>query len=200
MRTLYVIGDSFSTPFNYGGKFREDYNKWKGYVPKYWGELVSEQMGLNLVTFGSVGDNEDMIDKVIDLMDQIKPDDIICIGWTSTLRFRLTKDNEWWCVFPGILPDTELISRKTLEELVVNRENTLYKDALYNRIKLINKAFSNNLIIHWSWLYENEFKFDTIYSETNGYVNDHHWSEKGNAEFASWLIGKIKENENVILI
>jgi hypothetical protein len=152
------------------------------------------------VTYGGVGDNEDMVDKVVDLIDQITPEDIICIGWTTTLRFRLVKGNKWFCVFPNMIPDTDLLSEKTVEELIINRGHELYKDALVKRIKLINKALPDNLIVHWSWDCDNEFMFETISAETKREIHDHHWSENGNEDFATWLIGKIEENKSVILV
>jgi hypothetical protein len=200
MRRLYVLGDSFSTPFDHMGDFRENYVKWKGYTPKFWGVILAEELNLDLTTYGSIGDNEDILDKIIDIIDTLKPDDILCIGWTSLLRFRLVKNDKWWCVFPNMIPDTKIISTQTVGEIVVNREHKLYKEALYNRIKLINKALPDNLIINWSWEDRHQFPFQTIHDETTGEINDHHWSEKGNQQFAKWLVDKINVNENVTLI
>lgn len=209
MRTLYVIGDSFSTAFDFGGKFREDYIKFKGYVPKYWGQMVAEELDLNLVTYGSVGDNEQILDKLIDILDSIKENDILCIGWTSILRFRWAFQDKWLCMFPTTSTDfhSSFITKPAHEEMIVNRENVLYKESLLKRIKLIEMALPNNLIISWSWENNLSIKaniegvvYETISDDTDGLINDHHWSENGNKEFADWLIDKINKNKNTTSI
>lgn len=209
MRTLYVIGDSFSTAFDFGGKFREDYIKFKGYIPKYWGQVVAEKLNLNLVTYGSVGDNEQILDKLIDILESIKENDIICIGWTSIFRYRWAVGDEWRCMFPIISSDFNysVITKTTHEEIIINRENVLYKESLLKRIKLIETALPNNLIISWSW--KNNLskianiegvELETISEDSDSLINDHHWSENGNKEFADWLINKINENKNTTAI
>ena len=54
-------------------------------------------------------------------------------------------------------------------------------------------------IIHWSWANEvnNVLKIEkyieNIRTETNGAVDDLHYSENGNIEVANFLLDKIKE-------
>ena len=68
-------------------------------------------------------------------------------------------------------------------------------------------ALPNNLIISWSWENDLSIKanvegvvYETISDDTDGLINDHHWSENGNKEFADWLIDKINKNKNTTSI
>ena len=47
MNKLWVFGDSFSAPFSKimdttGFGYRSKYNKWKGYISKSYGDIISD--------------------------------------------------------------------------------------------------------------------------------------------------------------
>ena len=49
MKTLWVFGDSFSNPFVIEGSdtWKTKYIEYKGYVPKIFGDIVSEKFRYN---------------------------------------------------------------------------------------------------------------------------------------------------------
>ena len=62
---------------------------------------------------------------------------------------------------------------------------------------MINKALITSKVCHWTW-YKNE-QFQTITEETNGEVIDFHYSEKGHADLAEWVLQELKKGKNKIL-
>lgn len=198
MKNLWSFGDSFT----YGVGWSDDYKKWKGYDPKPHTQIVTETLNLNSCNFAYPGYSNDMIfDIFCENIKNIKSDDIVEFGWAPTERFRLgSKDGKWFRVLPGftkldLRSDGDLgeITQNTMNEILVNRSNPIYKKELLNRINLINHILPNNKVIHWSWAYPNKQmeKYETVYDETNGLLNDLHWSERGQFEFSNWLIHKI---------
>ena len=83
MNKLWVFGDSFSEPFSKimdttGFGYRSKYNKWKGYISKSYGDIISEK--LNLLHFNKAGggnDNYTIFDTIIDSIDSISENDIV---------------------------------------------------------------------------------------------------------------------------
>jgi hypothetical protein len=87
----------------------------------------------------------------------------------------------------------------TPEFLLAQGKN--YGIDLNNYIKIINKAFINNKIIHWSWLnYENKtplsinyIDMETIKQDTNGLIDDFHYSEKSHIILSKNFINLINK-------
>ena len=198
MPTLWTFGDSFTAKYNSEYEWAEQYIKWKGYIPKVYGEIVSDRLGLNLINLGKPGsDNNQIIETIIDNIDSIKKDDVIIIGWSNTCRFRLTtKDNNWEYFYDYTKPnlkDMENISQQTISEILINRHSKNYELELEKWIKLLNKTFINNKIVNWSYFSDKigayYFRhFHTIKDETNGVLKDNHFSERGHLELSKTLI------------
>jgi hypothetical protein len=158
MDKLWIFGDSYSVPFykteTIKNGWKPLYNKWKGYAPKCFGELISKELNFSHTNLSVSGlDNYSIFDNIISTLNKIKENDIIIIGWSHVDRFRLADSNN---VFKSILskrPDigysNELdnISKKTIEEISVNRLNSAYIHELNNYIKLLNFTFNKNIII-----------------------------------------------------
>ena len=85
--TLWVFGDSYSSKSTpdygpehslYKNDFRVKYGNFKGYYPKHFPELVSEELGLKLVNVAQPSTSNDQIfHSFIDNMNKIKPNDIL---------------------------------------------------------------------------------------------------------------------------
>lgn len=205
---LWIFGDSFSEPLRYipGANYldwKKNYVNFKGYEPKVFSEIVAEKLNLELINTnlkGEASDNSTILSRIIENIDKIEDDDVISIGWSTVTRFRLVnfKYNVWDIINPGHdIAEGSLISQKTIEEIGVNRTHDFYFNELCDWVKLLNKLFKNNKVIQWTWTQRNILKFDRIVDETNGLLNDNHWSERGHQEFAEWFINCYNNNNTV---
>lgn len=207
MDKLWVFGDSYSEPFSktYNTPWKIDYINWKGYIPKCYGEMVSDKLKLNHINLATAGaDNYTILDSVVSVLNAINPTDIIIIGWSQTNRFRVvTKTNNFKTIIPNSL-DSVIKSKKielsesTLVEMSINRDTLLYIYELNNYIKLINFCFQNHKVIHWSPFRQDEQGLltthpslkglEVVLRETNGIVNDSHFSENAHIELSEKFI------------
>lgn len=210
-RRIWTFGDSFTESFSdNNADWVSKYTDWKGYVPKVYGEVIAEEMGLELVNMGKGGsDNYSILQSICDSVRAIDKDDIILIGWSTTTRFRLvSKYGFWKPIIPNFdknLRNLENISKDTIDEVLVNRTHNLYIDEVRSWIKLLDYTFSNNTLIHWSPLEygaaKNHFKhLETIRTETNGVIDDGHYSESGHKELGKILMDMIYNNKKRNLI
>lgn len=211
MKKLWIFGDSFSATNkrNQIENWRKLYIKWKGYTPKVWCEFLNDSLQLKLHNLSiSATDNYTIFDTIIDSLDSISEDDIVIIGWTSTLRFRIIdKSNKFNTIRPsdsGIHSTLEhtyeydMISMNTINEILVNRDNELYQYELNRFIKIIGKSISCKNIIHWSPFQKTHPIIDIhriellndlelIKDETMGHINDTHYSENGHKKLAKYF-------------
>ena len=214
MNKLWVFGDSFSEPFSKimdttGFGYRSKYNKWKGYISKSYGDIISEK--LNLLHFNKAGggnDNYTIFDTIIDSLDSISENDIVIVGWTSTLRFRLIdRLNNFNTIRPSDLDtfstlnhtyEYDNISITTINEMLINRDNELYQYELNRFIKIINKSINAKKIIHWSPFQSTHpilnihrisslDSLELIKDETMSEINDGHYSENGHNNLANYF-------------
>jgi hypothetical protein len=205
---LWIFGDSFS---NFFKLTRPDYIDFKNKYVKCYGELISEELNLNLQLRASGGySNESIFFSIINNLENIKIDDVIIINWTENYRFRLLNNDNNFMDFNinGINNYEENnisnISKKTVEEILIHRTEKNYGMDLNNYIKTINKAFINNKIIHWSWVnYKNKMPLsidyvdmETITQDTNGLIYDFHYSEKSHIILSKNFINLINGNTN----
>jgi hypothetical protein len=215
MNTLWTFGDSFTESFIKKSKYNDwklDYINWKGYCPKVYGEIISDKLKLHYINLAKSGTNNYTIfDNIISSLEKIQKDDIIIIGWSNTLRFRVaTNINTFSTIKPGCLDDILSknsqakyidLSNNTLKEMCINRDNIIFINELNNYIKLLNFTFNNNKIIHWSPFAQDRQglsttlktlrKYESINDETNGVINDNHFSENAHKILSEELINII---------
>jgi hypothetical protein len=219
MSKLWVFGDSFSATNDRPivESWRLDYAKWKGYTPKVFSDFLSDKLSISARNVGVSGaDNYTIIDTVIDSLSKINSDDIIIIGWSSTIRFRIaSKNNNFLTIRPNILNNNKSTINDTtyltdvctdcLNEVIVNRSNQIYIDEINRYIKLINHMYPNNVIIHWSpfkqetkgmYITPIEPKIEKIFEETNNEISDMHFSEHGHEQMSNYFYGLIKNYDN----
>lgn len=226
MANLWTFGDSFTDyfkpPENNEIDWRQKYTRWKGYVPKVYGEIIAEKLNLNLINKGRGGvDNNQIFEDFCSVLELIKEEDLVIFGWTNQERFRLSTKNDEWGHFCANFRDKdktkeegdshffsmksldkfESIAKNTILQIMVNRMSSLYTLELCNWIKLINFSIKNNKILHWSWdsrmencnvLFINSV--ETIRKETNGLINDAHWAESEHYKVADMFIELLNEN------
>jgi hypothetical protein len=194
MATVWTFGDSMTEKFNDRDIWSKQYIEWKGYVPRVYGEFLSETIGYDLQNLGKSGcDNYTIFETFCKTYSLIENTDIVIIGWTSPNRFRIVNSkNKWQSIVPNFknyTDDFELVSQNTIDEILINRNSSNYIDEINNWIHFINLACSNKKIIHWSTIRgEGEldthhfFEMERIKDETKGLINDLHFSERGHKD------------------
>lgn len=201
MGKIWCFGDSFTDKYIISNN--KQYTNWKGYIPKTYHEVLSDTLNLptNIIAEGGI-DNYTIFSNVcknINLLD----DSIVIIGWTEIHRFRLYDDvyKKFKSVSPYFghrrkkgLPYINGISDSTIEEIFINRDNQEWKDEINDWVLLINKALPNSIVIHWTWSTDDER--ESITKETNGVVEDLHYSEKGHLDLANWILQQIPKGSN----
>ena len=209
MKTIWVFGDSFSVDFenNRIGNF-ELYKDLKGYYPKSWGKLISEELGYEYKNFAQGGwDNYSILQSFCENITEIKPNDIVFVGWAPEPRIRITDENGKWRSFNAMAQiDWGGISSDCILDLLLNRVTGEHKEpnkgveeermAWENMIKFTMK----DMILHiWKWGDKGLFmNFQTIEQETNGLIPDGHWSEDGHINFSKNLIRNLKLSNKLI--
>lgn len=209
MKTLWVIGDSFSADFYAADEgpqsFKNRYSKYKGYTPKFFGNFVSESLGIEykILTPGA-HDNSKMFNVFIKNLDNFQDGDIISFGWTGQPRLRVvnTKTNSWIVVNAHKMMEDILshdFAVQSLVEMSVNRMHPLYIEDLKIWMTAIDRLVPNCKVIHWSWTQKwLSSNFESIQEETKGEIDDFHWSENGHRKFAEWFLdvyhNKIENN------
>lgn len=216
MKSIWIFGDSFSASYKPDGvlnrDWRNNYVDWKGYTPKVYGEILANQLNIKLINKAVGGsDNYTIFQTFCNVSDLINKNDIVIFGWTSTIRFRLVAKNDNWESF---LPNwksnhnyIDSVSERTINEILINRESKKYVDEINSWIKLINVYLKNNKVIHWNYEslpYSTKIngyhlnKFESIYTETNGEIDDGHFSETGQLKLSEFFLDKIL-NPNKLL-
>lgn len=213
MSKLWTFGDSFTESYLPKDDvvvkhWRHQYIEWKGYVPKVYGEVLSEKWGMMLNNYGMGSwDNYSIFESFCEIVDKIEKDDVLIFGWSSPERFRVVSVNGYWKQmapsYDRKLPINHNLSEQTIDEIFVNRTHIKYSEEVNSWIKLINFTLKDNIVIHWTPFNSNIKAhilngFEIIKKETNGIVNDGHFSEGGQLELSKKLdliYNRIKNKE-----
>ncbi len=207
---IWIFGDSFSVPFethiNNKCGWAIDYYNYKKEMPKTFGSVLSNLLKTDVRNLAIPGcDNYTMFHSYIKNIENIKKDDIVIMGWSEVVRFRLaSKLNTWISFVPNF--DNELkkmqnISNQTIIEVCINRLSDVYIDELNDFIKIMKYSLPNNVIYNWSPFLnirnsvanlENIIAPSGINIETNGLVNDYHYGEIAHLNLAMYFYKKIK--------
>ena len=205
MPTLWTFGDSLTESFNPQMDWAEQYIEFKGYHPKVYGDFISEHLGYKLKNLGKCGsDNYSIFETFCKSYSLIKDEDIVIIGWSSSIRFRMVnKNNLWQQIHPNYknhLVQFDSISENTVNEILINRSNIKYVDEFNHKINFINLACNTKKIIHWNSFHQelNAFFFaeniERIKDETFNKINDPHFSENGHRTLSNHLLNIIVNN------
>ncbi len=209
-KTLWIFGDSFSTPFNNKtlGEWGMEYCNWKGYIPKTFGDIIGNELGVHIKNFGIGGvGNDTIFETIIKQAPNISKGDIVIIGWSSVGRFRLVdKNGIFKTVIPNFIDNSlkvfDMISKSTIEEILVNRDNELYKRELYIKVEFLNFLFNDMKLIQWTPFTYSGIKIlgfktiNTILMETNGELKDGHYSEQGHIDISKEFITMLNDDKS----
>lgn len=207
MAKLWIFGDSFSHSFkiNSDAIWSNEYTRWKGYEPDSFGDIISNKLNLELVNLSINGaDNYSIFEKICEASLNIKPGDIVIIGWSRRTRFRVIKPNSnWWRSIIKVDNKHEIdeyISKQSISEIMINRESKLYSDEVNNWINLLNITFKNNTFINWTWCrYDYELNainlpdISTISEESNGEHINAHYGETGHKQLSDVFLNIIEK-------
>lgn len=202
MKNIWAFGDSFTDKRILSNN--NSYTDWKGYIPKTYHEILGEELNLPVKNFAeSYGmDNYTIFQTLCNNINEINQD-IVIINWSEPVRFRLvdTSTQKWRTALPVKssrvakgLPYVNGVNNETILDTFTNRENQLWLTEIDSWIKLINRALSDCVVVHWTW--HNNTEYQSITEETNGEVIDFHYSEKGHLDLANWILRQIKIGTN----
>lgn len=213
MAKLWTFGDSFTESFlpKQNCKvihWRHHYIDWKGYVPKVYGEFLSERLGMKLMNFGMGSwDNYSIFESFCRVVNEIEKDDLVIFGWSEPVRFRMTDGSGNWHYFTPNhnkkdIP-AEYMDIDSIDRILANRANPRYCEEVNIWIKLINHTLKGISVIHWTPFVSNIQAtylsgFPIIKDETKGVVNDGHFTEDGQEQLSRILeekYNKIKRKE-----
>lgn len=194
MKTLWAFGDSFTAEFdtNHAPPFLS-YKLEKNRKLKTYPTFISEKLNINVKNFAIGGnDNQTIIETINNNKSYIIDGDIVIIGWAPQMRFRIVKNDKWEIMNGVSKLDGDLcdgISHKTISEILINRMHNKFDEELNVWSEIVTHMFKNNRVINWFWHRDGLFtKFDSIRKDTEGRIEDDHWSENGHKDFANWLI------------
>ena len=210
MATLWTFGDSLTAPFSENYDWSNRYIKWKGYIPKVYTDVISEKLNLDSNNLGVGGsDNYSIFQNFCDVSDKIKNDDIVIFGWSSPIRFRLARNERRWETFlPNYTKNhthIDGISIDTVKETIVNRGSMKFVEEVNSWIKLIDLTLKDITHVHWTTFDERLdahmiMGLENIRKETNGLIDDGHFSEKGHVEISEKLITHFSKGRTKKLI
>lgn len=202
MNNLWTFGDSFTDRMSMDYEWTRRYIEWKGYTPKIYPEILSEELGLTLQNHAIGGSgNHSIFENFCKVSDMIKEGDVVIFGWSDVTRFRVASDFGGWVNFTtsgevdwNIIKH---ISPNVINEMFVNRNSVVHITEVNNWIKLINSFLSLKKceVIHWN-VFERRinshffmgYEIEQIKDETEGLIEDSHFSEKGHVQISEKLL------------
>jgi hypothetical protein len=175
-------------------------------------------LGMRVNQLGIGGaDNYTIFDNIINNIDDMVSGDIVIIGWSHPPRFRVEKNDKWVTCYLPQKGDTNLVKKNkhtfiditTIEQIAVNRMHSLYWDEVINWSKLLTTLFElkNIKVIFWTpfvlckdVMLKKQLLPDDWYIgsslnrldvDTNGVIDDSHFSEESHQKLADILYEKI---------
>ncbi len=210
MITLWIFGDNSSSIFGRTKERRfEFYKKHRGgEFPVSWSELLSNKLSLKLNNYAIAGQtNYDIFEWFCKMSTNFKENDIILIGWSDTVRFRLYDENtkDYITIRPNAIKYSNHpkilngISLNTLDEVLKNRLSKKWIEEVNNWETLIKNYCELKKCNVFFWTFNSDLNkphyiggnhdnfrehlismgAEDITTETNGKLNDDHFGEKG---------------------
>lgn len=208
--TLWTFGDSFTEGYNPKYEWSRKYIEWKGYTPKVYGEVISDRLGYKLINKGLGGSsNHTILETICNSINDVKPGDLVIVGWSSPIRFRIVDErDEWQHMIPHMSFNFEKMANVRVESIVdilENRYSIKYSKEVESWVKLINKSLSECKVIHWKY-HRDDLNVniitdkESVQKETDGLIKDGHFGENGQIEVANELLKIINSPNQIKLI
>lgn len=207
--TLWTFGDSMT--FGHGcnelcvSETKQEYLPYKKKGDDVWSNHLGKLLNYNVKNLGKNGASNDYIfDSIIDNFDEIDNGDVVIINMTLHGRIEVPIGNETLNVLSTyenalkIIGEGKSEEEKEKIEAVINFQyyfsnHQFYKERHRKRFKFIEDRIlkEKKLRFFYIWSLEDDDKiyrsFTTIKDETNGKINDTHFSFKGHLNFAHYL-------------
>jgi hypothetical protein len=149
MNTLFTFGCSFTEDFTEVppdmGQTIYVMDYLNGRVPDAWPTVLSKLLSFDVQNFGKGGSsNYQIFDVICQQCSKFNKGDIVIIGWTGLNRFRWANfdEDKWNHIIPNFntkVHNEVYITDNTLNEILVNREHSLYVDEIYSYQKMIDR-------------------------------------------------------------
>jgi hypothetical protein len=223
MDKLWIFGDNTSCVFDKTKERRFQYYKRfrNGVFPPSWSELLSNKLSYKLNNYAVAGQNNyDTFEWFCKMSTNFKEDDIVLIGWSDNLRFRLYDEKTYEHItirpeainhYPKIFNN---ISLNTIEEILQNRTNKKWEEEIdswetliknyceLKKCKLHFWTFDKNINKpHYIGGSHNDFRqhlisigAEDITIETNGLLNDKHFGEVGHIIQSNYFLNYLNDN------
>lgn len=203
MEKIWFFGDSITKGVGcLKGDPYYDSNK------KIFVDIVSDTLGLSYKNYALDGaSNEWILHNLLVYSDFMKPHDIVIVSdslpW-GTMMYNKEKDklvtiNDLW------IRQNDFLYNNQEEKKIINNFVKLkrkYKDSFSDnfekQIDSLKTLFKKNGVTLFFWShkiwFENEGEFETIYTATNGKVEDGHFSYNGHEKMANYILHLIDTN------
>jgi len=223
MKNCYFFGDSFTTMNVLQSRWYMDYVKNKtGSVKtsmyiykKRWSTLLSNELEIHENNLGKDGiSNDEIIDIILENIPSMNFGDYCFIQSTVPTRimgYNKSSDKIQSINTENLYDESQLIEniREYVDSqndisLLVNyitdyilSNSQKWDDYYFQKYGTIVDILNDKGVNVVFFTYGFWSKFETIKEETNGTINDDHWSPKGNQDFFKFLSNKMK-NQDVV--
>jgi hypothetical protein len=196
---IYIIGDSFSedTQKKDRTNYIDRYFEYKGRDIKFYHDLLSDHFNKPITNLSVGGTcNESILIEFMKIYPLIKSNDIIVLGWTDITRFSTISLNQEWS---SSIHEHSPLSKQTLDEVKIMRTHDLFKKRLLDILDFIDILIPKDItIIHWTWTPNGPWLNPyTIKYETNGEIDDNHYSELGHIYLFDKMIKELEVTNRV---
>ena len=194
---IYVFGDSFSedTKKETKSSYIDRYFKYKGREVKFYTELLSEKLNQPITNFSRGGMcNDYMFLEFMKNYKDIKSNDIVIFGWSNIQRILIPNNGMWFSNLHGF----KTLSQNTQDEIRIMRSDPLFVQRQLEIIDFINNCLSSDITtIHWTWSTIHHKNYLSISTETNGEIDDSHYSEEGHLDLYQKILSQLKLTNRV---
>ncbi len=194
---IYVFGDSFSedTTKETKSSYIDRYFEYKGRKVKFYTELLSEKFNQPIKNFSRGGMCNDFI--FLEFMKNykdIKSNDIVIFGWANIQRFLIPNNGLWFSNLHGF----KKLTQNAQDEIRILRSDPLFTQRQLEIIDFINDTLSDDITtIHWTWSTIPHKNSLSIYTETNGLIDDSHYSEEGHLDLYNKILFQLESTNRV---
>jgi hypothetical protein len=161
-------------------------------------------------------DNYRIFEIFCNTIEKIKSGDTVIIGWSSASRFSLYSEkfnilhsvNVW---STNTSKEFINISKQTIDEMLLNRDNPRWVEEVYSWMKVIEKLSKLIGFKVYFWSLFKEFQklhiehdllklgAEHIITETNGKAANYHFGEKGHIVQSRYVANMLKKKYKTLI-
>ncbi len=218
MNKAWFFGDSFTD--GHGSAPTDKYYQLVGGDTIRWTDIVSKKLNVSQENHGLRGaSNENIFESIQTFFSKVNKGDYVFLQSSSPTRqffflknydvlfkYGSNKVNsrkeevELWLDPPKKTKDVSLELSEEQHQALVKFITHIRLDASERYMEHYRKQFNfyksifsdkECKTVYWDWY---EWKnYETIKKATNKLIDDLHWSKKGNADFAEYILNKVKQ-------